>query len=289
MVIRLLRYAIRVAKWKLIYNSIIVWSLGQTNESLNQVIQYRESNCSYNVSEQAPMDELTVEKLKDGSGLIKLFRPFVPSSEDIYALLIVCKLLRKYWLRGNKLMKGSDIVKNVGNHGCSKMHSESGCSEYLNQEWANGVQRIGSSCRNCTSQTKGWDACVSSDSVFVNCQKEEAGIQLQAEEFDLMAAAADLDEIEEVNANCILMANLQQAIGHRVIQTDNAPSMIQTDSAEAGGGTVDSKIILQLSRNTVRTLNIISASRSFALEVEKVNSVNRKQKKTNADLTHCAC
>nr|GEX06560.1 hypothetical protein [Tanacetum cinerariifolium] len=35
------------------------------------------------------------------------------------------------------------------------------------------------------------------------------GIQLQAEEFDLMAAAADLDEIEEVNANCILMANLQ--------------------------------------------------------------------------------
>nr|GEZ60559.1 hypothetical protein [Tanacetum cinerariifolium] len=39
-------------------------------------------------------------------------------------------------------------------------------------------------------------------------QKEEAGIQLQAEEYDLMAAAADLDEIEEVNANCILMANL---------------------------------------------------------------------------------
>nr|GFD06010.1 Gag-Pol polyprotein [Tanacetum cinerariifolium] len=29
--------------------------------------------------------------------------------------------------------------------------------------------------------------------------------------YDLIAAAADLDEIEEVNANCILMANLQQA------------------------------------------------------------------------------
>nr|GFD35925.1 hypothetical protein [Tanacetum cinerariifolium] len=37
-------------------------------------------------------------------------------------------------------------------------------------------------------------------------QKEEAGIQLQAEVYDLMAAAADLDEIKEVNANCILMA-----------------------------------------------------------------------------------
>nr|GFD42678.1 hypothetical protein [Tanacetum cinerariifolium] len=34
---------------------------------------------------------------------------------------------------------------------------------------------------------------------------------LQAEEYDLMAAAADLDEIKEVNANCILVANLQQA------------------------------------------------------------------------------
>nr|GEZ41898.1 hypothetical protein [Tanacetum cinerariifolium] len=44
-----------------------------------------------------------------------------------------------------------------------------------------------------------------------NPRKEEAGIQLQAEEYDLMAASADLDEIEEVNANCILMANLQQA------------------------------------------------------------------------------
>nr|GEW67039.1 hypothetical protein [Tanacetum cinerariifolium] len=37
------------------------------------------------------------------------------------------------------------------------------------------------------------------------------GIQLQAEEFDFMADAGDLDETEEVNANCILMANLQHA------------------------------------------------------------------------------
>nr|GFA56025.1 hypothetical protein [Tanacetum cinerariifolium] len=46
--------------------------------------------------------------------------------------------------------------------------------------------------------------------------------QLQAEEFDLMADAGNLDEIKEVNANCILMANLQQAstLG---IQTDKAP------------------------------------------------------------------
>nr|GEW13371.1 hypothetical protein [Tanacetum cinerariifolium] len=44
-----------------------------------------------------------------------------------------------------------------------------------------------------------------------NCRGEEAGIQLKAKEFDQMAVVADLDEIEEVNANCILLANLQQA------------------------------------------------------------------------------
>ncbi|GJS38660.1 putative ribonuclease H-like domain-containing protein [Tanacetum coccineum] len=62
-------------------------------------------------------------------------------------------------------------------------------------------------------------------------QKEEAGIQLQAEEFDLMNAVVDLDEIEEFNANYILMANLQQAstLG---TQTDNAPVYDSDGSAE---------------------------------------------------------
>ncbi|GKC37871.1 retrovirus-related pol polyprotein from transposon TNT 1-94, partial [Tanacetum coccineum] len=64
-------------------------------------------------------------------------------------------------------------------------------------------------------------------------QKEEARIQLQAKEFDLIVAARDLDKIEEVNANCILISNLRQA----------------------------------------------------STSVEKVNSVNRKIKETNADLT----
>nr|GEZ34477.1 transposase (putative), gypsy type [Tanacetum cinerariifolium] len=65
----------------------------------------------------------------------------------------------------------------------------------------------------------------------VRNQKEEAGIQLQAEEYDLMAAAADLDEIKEVNANCILMANLQQASSSGT-QTDSTPVYDTDGSAE---------------------------------------------------------
>nr|GFB77961.1 hypothetical protein [Tanacetum cinerariifolium] len=43
--------------------------------------------------------------------------------------------------------------------------------------------------------------------------------------------AADLDEIEEVNANCILMANLQQAWTSGT-QTDKAPVYDSDGSAE---------------------------------------------------------
>nr|GEY64395.1 Gag-Pol polyprotein [Tanacetum cinerariifolium] len=69
---------------------------------------------------------------------------------------------------------------------------------------------VGHYARNCTVRPRRRDAAYLQKQLLI-AQKEEAGIQLQAEEYDLMAAAADLDEIEEVNANCILMTNLQQA------------------------------------------------------------------------------
>nr|GEZ07742.1 hypothetical protein [Tanacetum cinerariifolium] len=155
-----------------------------------------------------------------------------------------------------------------------------------------------------------------------NCRgKEEARIQLQAEEYDLMAAAADLDKIKEVNANYILMANLQQAStsgtqtdsalvydtdgsaevhencedneifnmftqkeqytelpkpipeSHQVPQNDN--NVISEDtSVEQGGETVE-----QHPANFEETRALYeSLYQNLAIEVEKVNSVNRKLK-----------
>nr|GEY16607.1 hypothetical protein [Tanacetum cinerariifolium] len=69
---------------------------------------------------------------------------------------------------------------------------------------------VGHFARNCTVRPRRRDAAYLQTQLLI-AQKEEAGIQLQAEEFDLIAVAADLDEIEEVNAKSILMANLQQA------------------------------------------------------------------------------
>ncbi|GJW01692.1 retrovirus-related pol polyprotein from transposon TNT 1-94, partial [Tanacetum coccineum] len=149
---------------------------------------------------------------------------------------------------------------------CSKCSSESGCSKCWKSEWANccsGIANqnpngngnvvaawaegnaignngnqircynrrgLGHFARNCTVRPRRRDAAYLQTQLLI-AQKEEAGIQLQAEEFDLMAAAADLDEIEEVNANCILMANLQRASTSGT-QTDNAPVYDSKGSAE---------------------------------------------------------
>nr|GEW45015.1 hypothetical protein [Tanacetum cinerariifolium] len=79
-----------------------------------------------------------------------------------------------------------------------------------NQARCHNCRGLGHIARNCTARPRRRDDAYLQTQLLI-AQKEEAGIQLQAEEFDFMAAAGDLDEIEEVNANCILMANLQNA------------------------------------------------------------------------------
>nr|GEZ89684.1 hypothetical protein [Tanacetum cinerariifolium] len=91
------------------------------------------------------------------------------------------------------------------------------------------------------SKGRGMNPTSSKRTQLLIAQKEEAGIQLQAEEYDLMVTAADLDEIEEVNANCILMANLQQASTSST-QTDSAPVYDTDGSAEVHENCDDNEI-----------------------------------------------
>ncbi|GKE67961.1 hypothetical protein Tco_1522122 [Tanacetum coccineum] len=86
--------------------------------------------------------------------------------------------------------------------------------------------------RNYTFRPRRRDAAYLQTQLLI-AQKEEARIQLQAEEFNLMAAVADLDEIEEVNENCILMANLQRT-STPGSQTDKTPVYDLDRSAEYG-------------------------------------------------------
>nr|GEZ18802.1 hypothetical protein [Tanacetum cinerariifolium] len=153
---------------------------------------------------------------------------------------------------------------------------------------------VGHYVRNCTVRPKRMDAAYLQTQLLI-AQKEEAGIQLQVEEYDLMAAVADLDEIEEVNANCILMANLQQAStseeqytellepipeSHQVPQNNN--DVIYEDTSVEQGRV----IVEQHPTNFEETRALYELLyQDLAIEVAKVNSVNRKLKETNADLT----
>ncbi|GKB23366.1 integrase, catalytic region, zinc finger, CCHC-type containing protein [Tanacetum coccineum] len=78
-----------------------------------------------------------------------------------------------------------------------------------NQIQCYNCRGLGHLVRNCIVKPRRRDAAYLQTQLLI-AQKEEAGIQLQAKEFNLMAATEDLEEIEEVNANCILLAHLQQ-------------------------------------------------------------------------------
>ncbi|GJV19193.1 retrovirus-related pol polyprotein from transposon TNT 1-94, partial [Tanacetum coccineum] len=84
-------------------------------------------------------------------------------------------------------------------------------------------------------------------------QKEEAGIQLQVEEFDLMVAAGDIKEIEEMDQL----------------------------SMEQNGGIVEQ----HLATVEETCAHLESSYNNLVTKVEKVNMVNHKMRETNADLT----
>nr|GEX70301.1 hypothetical protein [Tanacetum cinerariifolium] len=188
---------------------------------------------------------------------------------------------------------------------------------------------LGHLARNCKVRPRRRDVAYLQTQLLI-AQKEEARIQLQAEEFDLMAAATNLDEIEDVNANCILMANLQQALTSGT-QTDKAPIYDSDGSAKVhhlencyyndifNMFTQEERYtkllepipkphqVQQNNSNVISEVSIVeqdggtveqhpttikekrayfeSLYNNLAIEVEKVNTVNRKLRETNADLT----
>nr|GEV44971.1 integrase, catalytic region, zinc finger, CCHC-type, peptidase aspartic, catalytic [Tanacetum cinerariifolium] len=132
---------------------------------------------------------------------------------------------------------------------------------------------VGHFARNCTVRPRRRDVAYLQTQLLI-AQKEEAGIQLQAEEFDLMATAADLDEIEEVNANCILMANLQQASTSGT-QTNKAPVYDSDGSAKHDPPVVhDSEETLQLAQESHQKMKQLNKEIKQA-NYTKINHLSR--------------
>ncbi|GJQ94388.1 hypothetical protein Tco_0005527 [Tanacetum coccineum] len=190
-------------------------------------------------------------------------------------------------------------VQNVGNQVVQNAVQNLAAQAEGNENGNNGNQircynyrGLGHLARNCIVRPRKMDAAFLQTQLLI-AQKEEAGIQLQAKEFDFMAAAGYIKEIEEVNANFILMANLQQASTSGT-QTNSAPIYDSDGSAEndnnvifvvsnmePSGGTVEQH---PATAEETRAL-YNSLYNNLAIEVEKVNTVNRKLKETNDELT----
>nr|GEX51090.1 retrovirus-related Pol polyprotein from transposon TNT 1-94 [Tanacetum cinerariifolium] len=223
--------------------------------------------------------------------------------EDIYAAVDSCETAQEIWLRVQQMMKGSDIgiqekkaklfnewERFTSNEGES-IESYYHCFLKL----MNDLKRNKHFLEKIATRAEGNAARQNGNQIrCYNCRgKEEARIQLQAKEYDLMAAATNIDEIEEVNANCILIANLQQASTSGT-QTDRALVYDSDGSAEIDNNVISKDTSVEQGRETVeqhpanfeetRAL-YESLYQNLAIKVEKVNSVNRKLKEINADLT----
>ncbi|GJS82851.1 retrovirus-related pol polyprotein from transposon TNT 1-94 [Tanacetum coccineum] len=169
--------------------------------------------------------------------------------------------------------------------------------------------RLGHLARNCTVRPRRRDATYLQTQLLI-AQKEEIGIQLQDEDFDLMDATADLDEIEEsdkapvydsdgsaevqLHDNCYndgifnmftqeeQYTKLLEPIPepHHVPQNDSNV-IYEVSSVEQGGGTVEQH------PKTIKETRAYQESlfHNLVAGVEKVNSVTRKMKEINTELT----
>ncbi|GJT00641.1 integrase, catalytic region, zinc finger, CCHC-type containing protein [Tanacetum coccineum] len=183
-------------------------------------------------------DELTEAEIKQMEANDPAIQTILPSrsSPKHYAALIAVKTAQENLVVQNAIQNPSvqnDINKNEVTvvPGIANQNQNGNVVAARAEGNANGnngnqircynCRELGHLSRNCTVRPRRRDAAYLQTQLLM-AQKVKAGIQLHAEELTLRLCKADLDEIEEVNANCILMANLQQASTSGT-QTNTAP------------------------------------------------------------------
>nr|GEW17165.1 hypothetical protein [Tanacetum cinerariifolium] len=150
-----------------------------------------------------------------------------------------------------------------------------------NQARCYNFRGLGHIARNCTARPRKRDAAYLQTQLLI-ALKEEAGIQLQAEEFDFMAAASDLDEIEEVNANCILMENLQHAFTSGT-QLDKAPVYDTEGSAECLTRKINTLHLSSAKQITTLNDEISNLNKQLSKEKSTISSLMEEKKKLKHD------
>nr|GEW77378.1 hypothetical protein [Tanacetum cinerariifolium] len=160
-----------------------------------------------------------------------------------------------------------------------------------NQARCYNYRGLGHITRNCTARPRRMDVAYLQTQLLI-AQKEETGIQLQVEEFNFMAAAGDVDEIEEVNVNCILMPNLQHASTSGTY-LDKATVYDTDDSAENDNHVTSIALSMVQGVGTVKTSYAPNEGirahqetiyRNLVDQVAQFNMVNCNMRATNSEL-----
>ncbi|GJX04583.1 reverse transcriptase domain-containing protein [Tanacetum coccineum] len=97
---------------------------------------------------------------------------------------------------------GNQVGQNVVQNPAARTEGN-GNSHNANEIRCYNCQGVGHYVRNCTVKPRKKDVAYLQTQLQI-AQKEEAGIQLNPEEFDFMATAGAFKEIKEVNVNCTL-------------------------------------------------------------------------------------
>nr|GEX44186.1 hypothetical protein [Tanacetum cinerariifolium]GEX49844.1 hypothetical protein [Tanacetum cinerariifolium] len=107
------------------------------------------------------------------------------------------------------------VIRNQNGNVVAARAENNGNRNNANQTRCYNFHRVGHYSRNYIARPMRRDSAYLQTQLLI-AQKEEAGIQLQAKEFDLMVVVI-CEEIEEVNGNFILMANLQSWISKSLL------------------------------------------------------------------------
>ncbi|GJV56800.1 hypothetical protein Tco_1457805 [Tanacetum coccineum] len=195
--------------------------------------------------------------------------------EDIYAAVDSCETTQEIWLHFQQMMKGTDI-------GIQDKKAK------LFNEWERFTSNDGESIESYYHlQTVG--------NRVVQNAVQNLSIQNVGNQNGLIVIPGIANQNLNPNRNGNVVAARAEgnAIGnngnqiskhrHRVLRLTLLPSMIQMDrlSMEQSGGTVEQHPATAKETHALYD----SLYNNLAIEVEKGNTVNRKMKETNADLT----
>nr|GEW20320.1 integrase, catalytic region, zinc finger, CCHC-type, peptidase aspartic, catalytic [Tanacetum cinerariifolium] len=292
---RLLCYAKSRPNGKLIHNSIIngpyVRRMIPEPGDLNREVLVNET---FHVQTDDELTEKELKQIEADDQAIQTILLGLP--EDIYTAVNSYEMAQEIWLRVQQMMKASDIgiqeKKARLFNEWERFNSNEGESKEVDELKVERLAKIQDPLALMVIQNAVQNPRVQN----IRNQNGLIGIQGIGNQNQIRngnLVAAHLDEIEEVNANCILMANLQQA-SISSTQTDKAPVYVSNRSAKNDNDFILEVTSVEQSRETVeqhpanfeetRAL-YDSLYQNLAIEVEKVNLVNRKLKETNADLT----